>query len=80
MANTATGNKNKSKNNSGFMDLYLQKDQIATSSNNKRQSNILSPPEEENLKAKKKNIKSTDHERNASQVEEKSEKTKGKGN
>ena len=53
MANTVTGNKNKSKNNLGLMDLYFQKDQIVTSSNNKRQSNILSPPEEEKLKAKK---------------------------
>ena len=65
MANTVTGNKNKPKNNSGLMDSYLQKDQIVTPLNNKRQSNVLSPSEEEKSKAKKKNIKSTDHEREA---------------
>ena len=74
MANTVTGNKNKLKNNSGLMDSYLQKDQIVTLLNNKRQSNVLSLPEEEKSKANKKNIKSTDHEREAGQAEEKPQK------
>ena len=78
MANTVTGNKNKLKNNSGVMDSYLQKDQIVTPLNNKRQSNVLSPLEDEKLKAKKKNLKSIDHEKEAEQTEEKPEKIKGK--
>ena len=78
MANTVTGNKNKPKNNSGLMDSFLQKDQIVTPLNNKRQSNVLSPLEEEKSKAKKKNLKSTDHEKEAGQAEEKPKKIKGK--
>ena len=74
MLNTAIGNKNKFRNTPGLMDLYLQKDQVATFSNNKRQSNILSPPKEEKLKVKKKNIKSVDQEKDAGQAEEKPEK------
>ena len=57
MANTVTGNKNKLKNNTGVMDSYLQKEQIVTPSNNKRQSNVLSPLEEEKIKNKEKESK-----------------------
>ena len=81
MANTATGNKNKLKNNSGVMDSYLQKDQIVTPLNNKRQSNVLSPLEEEKSKVKKKNLKSTDHEREARADQKKNrKKLRGKRN
>ena len=69
MSTTGIGNKNKSKNTPGLMDSYLQKDQMGTSSNNKRQSNVLSPTEDEKLKAKKKIIKHLDHEKDASQIE-----------
>ena len=78
MANTVTGNKNKLKNNTGIMDSYLQKEQIVTPSNNKRQSNVLSPLEEEKSKIKKKNLKSIDCEKEAEHTEEKPEKIKGK--
>ena len=51
MSNTSAGNKNK--NTPGLMDLYIQKDQATTFPSNKRQSNVLSPPDDEKLKAKK---------------------------
>ena len=76
MSSVGTGNKNKSKNTTGLMDSYLQKDQMGTSSNNKRQSNVLSPPEDEKLKAKMKIIKHIDPEKEASSIEEKPERTK----
>ena len=37
----------------GSMDQYLQKEQGTPSTSNKHQSNILSPPEEEKWKGKK---------------------------
>ena len=73
-----TGNKNKLKSNTGVMDSYLQKEQIVTPSNNKRQSNVLSPLEEEKSKIKKKNPKSIDSEKEADHTGEKPEKIKGK--
>ena len=60
MANTMTGNKNKLKTNTGVMDSYLQKEQkeqTVTPANNKRQSNVLSPLEDERSKTKKKESK-----------------------
>ena len=78
MANTGIGNKNKSKNTPGLIDSYLQWDQVGTFSNNKRQSNVLSPPEDEKPKAKKKIIKHVDQDKDAPQSEEKPERTKGK--
>ena len=77
MSTVGTGNKNKSKNTTGLMDSYLQKDQMGTSSNNKRHNNVLSPPEDEKLKAKKKIIKHLDPKKEASSIEEKPERTKG---
>ena len=57
MSITGIGNKNKSKNTPSLMDSYLQRDQVGTFSNNKRQSNVLSPMEDEKLKAKKEDYK-----------------------
>ena len=54
MSSTSTGNKNKNKNMPGLMDQYIQKDQATSFSSNKRQSSVLSPPDDEKLKAKKK--------------------------
>ena len=56
MSNTLVGNKTKNKSTSGLMDQYIQKEQNTTPNSNKRQSNVLSPPDEEKLKAKKKAI------------------------
>ena len=54
------GNKNKLKNNNSTMESYLQKEQkeqTVTPANNKRQSNVLSPLEDERSKTKKKESK-----------------------
>ena len=54
MSNVLGGNKTKkSKNTTGSLDQYIQKDMNITSNSNKCQSNVLSPPEEDKLKAKK---------------------------
>ena len=57
MSTVGTGSKNKPKNNTGLMDSYIQKDQMGTSSNNKRHNNVLSPPEDEKLQGKKEDDK-----------------------
>ena len=54
MSNAPVGNKPKGKNTTGSMDQYLHKDQTTPSTNNKHQSNVLSPLEEEKWKGKKK--------------------------
>lgn len=53
MSNLLVGNKPKSKNTTGLMEQYLDKEQGTPSTNNKRQSNVLSPLEEEKGKGKK---------------------------
>ena len=77
MSTVGTGSKNKPKNNTGLMDSYIQKDQMGTSATNKRLNKVLSPPEDEKLKAKKKMIKHQDPEKETSTTAEKTEKTKG---
>ena len=52
MSNVLAGNKTKNKNTTGLIDQYIQKDQSITPNSNKWQSNVLSPPDEEKLKAK----------------------------
>ena len=83
MANTMTGNKNKLKTNTGVMDSYLQKEQkeqTVTPANNKRQSNVLSPLEDERSKTKKKNPKTSNGDKESDHAGENSEKIKGKKN
>ena len=53
MSNVLVRNKPKSKNSTGSMDQYLQKEQGMPATNNKHQSNVLSPLEEEKWKGKK---------------------------
>ena len=53
MSNALVGNKPKNKITTGLMDQYIQKDQGTSSTSNKCQSNVLSPPEEEKWKGKK---------------------------
>ena len=53
MSNVLVGNKAKNKNTTGLIDQYIQKDHSTTPNSNKHQSNALSPPDEEKLKAKK---------------------------
>ena len=77
MSTVGTGIKNKPKNNTGLMDSYIQKEPTYTSSTNKRLNNVLSPPEEEKLKAKKKMIKHQDPEKVILTIPEKIEKPKG---
>ena len=75
------GNKNKLINNNSIMEAYLQKEQkeqTVTPANNKRQSNVLSPLEDERSKTKKKNLKSSDGEKELDHAVEKPDKNKGK--
>ena len=79
--NTMAGNKNKSKNNNSTMESYLQKEQkkqTVTPANNKRQSNVLSPLEDEILKTKKKNLKLSEGEKEIEYAGDKPDKNKGK--
>ena len=76
-----TGNKNKLKTNAGVMDSYLQKEQkeqTVTPAHNKRQSNVLSPLEDERSKTKKKNPKTSNGDKESDHAGENSEKIKGK--
>ena len=64
------------------MDQYIQKEQTTSPNSNRRQSNVLSPSDEEKLKVKKKAIKSlkepADQDQNLMFEEEKREKSRGK--
>ena len=77
MSTVGTGIKNKPKNNTGLMDSYIQKEPMGTSTTNKRLNNVLSPPEDEKLKAKKKMIKHQDSGKETLTTAEKIEKPKG---
>ena len=77
MSNVGIGIKNKPKNNTGLMDSYIQKEPTSTSSTNKRLNNVLSPPEDEKSKAKKKMIKHPDLGKESLTTAEKTEKPKG---
>ena len=77
MSNVGIGIKNKPKNNAGLMDSYIQKEPMCTSPTNKRLNNVLSPPEDEQLKAKKKMTKHPDPRKESLTTAEKTEKPKG---
>ena len=58
MSNVLSRTKTKnSKSSTGLLDQYIQKDTTTISNSNKHQSNVLSPPEEEKIKAKKATMK-----------------------
>ena len=78
MSNASVGNKPKNKGTIELMDQYIQKDQGTSSTSNKHQNNVLSPPEEEKWKGKKA-LKKCPNESNDHQQDNPVEEGKNKG-